>query len=397
MSLGMSSRWFPSPHIVLWTRAFVLALVLINAAFLIKAFQAGTWIYTQDHKIVPADFVSFWSTSHMLQKGPAADVYDWTLHHAAEVDVLGQDHTRHLPWLNPPVFLLAVYPLALMPYIAALFSWLGITFLAYAAAIRAILRNMSLWWLIAGACAFPATAWTVVTGQNGLLTGALVGGTLALLDKRPLVAGIFLGLLIYKPQFGILFPIVLLASARWKVFAAATATTLVLIGLTVILFGADTWLAFWNSIPLTQKAILAEGQMGTYKLQSFYGAVLWLTGSTAAAWAVQALATTAVAAGVIWIWRRRISVEIRSAALGLGALLATPYVLIYDFPVLAIPLAFLIRAGRERGFFSVRTASDAGRLRSRLCIPSHQIASRGNWVLPDRSHNQLPSDRRAYA
>jgi hypothetical protein len=38
------------------------------------------------------------------------------------------------------------------------------------------------------------------------------------------------------------------------------------------------------------------------------------------------------------------------AALAVGSLLATPYLYIYDFPVLAIPLAFLLRLGLRDGF-----------------------------------------------
>ena len=52
-------------------------------------------------------------------------------------------------------------------------------------------------------------------GQNGFLTAALIGGALGLLERRPALAGICLGLLTYKPQFGLLFPFVLIADRRW--------------------------------------------------------------------------------------------------------------------------------------------------------------------------------------
>src|SRR5262249_44378060 len=42
--------------------------------------------------------------------------------------------------------------------------------------------------------------------------------------------------------------------------------------------------------------------------------------------------------------------EIKAAALGVATLLVTPYLYIYDFPVLAVPIAFLVRLGLRDGF-----------------------------------------------
>jgi hypothetical protein len=42
--------------------------------------------------------------------------------------------------------------------------------------------------------------------------------------------------------------------------------------------------------------------------------------------------------------------DVKAAALGAGVLLMTPYALIYDFMILSVPIAFMIRAGLARGF-----------------------------------------------
>ena len=54
--------------------------------------------------------------------------------------------------------------------------------------------------------------------------------------------------------------------------------------------------------------------------------------------------------GVAWLWRQRVRYEIKAAALAIAAMLATPYLYIYDFAVLAIPLAFLMKLGLRDGF-----------------------------------------------
>ena len=51
-----------------------------------------------------------------------------------------------------------------------------------------------------------------------------VGGGLLLLDRRPVLAGILFGALCYKPHFGMLIPVALAASGRWRAFGAAAAS-----------------------------------------------------------------------------------------------------------------------------------------------------------------------------
>ena len=49
--------------------------------------------------------------------------------------------------------------------------------------------------------------------------------------------------------------------------------------------------------------------------------------------------------GLLWqMWRSRISFDLKAAALAVGALLVTPYLFLYDLVLLAIAMAFLIRA-----------------------------------------------------
>ena len=51
-----------------------------------------------------------------------------------------------------------------------------------------------------------------------------------------------------------------------------------------------------------------------------------------------------------WLWRSDAAFELKAAALALGSLLATPYVLDYDLVVLAVAIAFFARHGLRHGF-----------------------------------------------
>src|SRR3546814_13973031 len=89
---------------------------------------------------------------------------------------------------------------------------------------------------------------------NGFLTGALLIGGLRLLGTKPIVAGILFGILTVKPQLGILLPFALLAARQWTAIAAAGATTVLLVGISVLLFGWESWQAYIDLVIPLQTA-----------------------------------------------------------------------------------------------------------------------------------------------
>ena len=206
------------------------------------------------------DFSSFYAAgTHVLDGHPDAP-YDLSRQYAREQAMFGAA-TPFYGWLYPPFFLFIAAALALLPYGAALAAWQAATLGFYLLAIRAILAATQppiasdvavsgnrqwtsdpLWLLLA--LAFPAVLINVGHGQNGLLTAALVGGALAMLDRRPIVAGILFGLMAYKPQFGLMIPVVLAASGRWRTFSSAVATVALLAAAATLVFGWQVWHAF---------------------------------------------------------------------------------------------------------------------------------------------------------
>ena len=147
-------------------------------------------------------------------------------------------------------------------------------------------------WLLL-AVAFPAVFVNLGHGHNGFLTAALFGAALVTLDRRPIVAGILFGLLAYKPQFGVLIPLVLIASGRWRCFAAAAATVALFALATTLAFGADVWDAFLASTRFTRIVVLEQGDTGWHKIQSVFSWVRMWGGSIALAYAVQGAVTVA--------------------------------------------------------------------------------------------------------
>jgi hypothetical protein len=165
------------------------------------------------------------------------------------------------------------------------------------------------------------------------------------------LAGLCLGALTYKPQFGLLFPLVLGVAGYWRTFAAAAASGIAISIVSWLVFGTAAWLAFFAAIPVTANAVLSDGMTNFGKLQSVFGLVRALGGSESTAWLFQIPVAVATAIVVSNIWRRPAPFELKAAALATGTLLITPYSFVYDLTILALPMAFLIRLGLRTGFW----------------------------------------------
>jgi len=323
------------------------ALFVINATFFPAAFFAHGWIFDDKGIGIPTDFVNVWSAGRLVIEGHAAQAYDWDIQKQVQIAVLGQSYPGNFAWHYPPPFLFVATLLAHFPYAVAFIGWAVASLVPYLAVMRAIVgRPFGL--LLAAA--FPVVLTNTLVGQNGFLTASLIGGTLYLMPVRPVLAGICLGLLSYKPQYGLLFPLVLIAASQWTVFVTAAVVATALALLSWFAFGTESWQAFFHWMPMFSQAFLTEGRAPWGKMQSVFALVRYFGGAEQLAWGFQWIMSGAVAVLLALMWRSRISYSLKAAALATGTLLITPYLFLYDLMVLAIAVAFLVRIGLKQGF-----------------------------------------------
>jgi arabinofuranan 3-O-arabinosyltransferase len=324
-----------------------LAVLLSELVFLGGSFLQGYFIIDRAGHGIANDFVNVWAAGRLVLDGHPAAAYDWAVHRQVQEAAVGYAFDGEYRWHYPPPFLFAAALAALLPFVPAGLAWLAATGAAYAAAIRAIVGDRAGWLFALG---FPGAIWNVTAGQNGFLTTALIGGALGLLERHPVLAGCCLGLLTYKPQFGVLFPLVLVATGRWRAFAAAAAVALALAACSWLAFGSAPWLAMAQTVAKANQLVLTDGGVGWNKLQSAFGLVRALGGGESLAWTIQGGVAIAIAAALVVTWRSDAPYDLKAAALAVGAVLVTPYVFAYDLVVLAVPVAFLLRLGLARGF-----------------------------------------------
>jgi alpha-1,2-mannosyltransferase len=342
--------WLTPGRLRLWA----LAVLVASAAGLAYLVVTSDGLNDYQGRPLGTDFSNIYvAGSHVLEGRPEAP-FDPRQQFARAKQVFGPD-TPFYGWHYPPLFHPIAAALALMPYQLALIVWQAVTLALYLLATGAILKSSSrpgerhdgVWLLLA--VAFPAVLVNLGHGHNGFLTAALVSFALIHLDARPMLAGVLFGLLAYKPQFGLMIPLVLAATGRWRTVLAAAATVATLVLAVAFAFGLETWRAFFQSAGFT-RLVLEEGGPGWHMIQSVFSAVRMWGGPVPLAYAAQAATTLAIAAALIWLWRAQAAFALKAAALCLATLLATPYSLDYDMMLLAPAIAFLALDGLQRGF-----------------------------------------------
>jgi len=285
------------------------------------------------------DFVAYWAAGSLALEGNPAGAYDIALHRAVELGAIPLDGA--LPFAYPPCFLVLLAPFGLISYPAAAADWVLLTFAAYCLAMRRWAPEMP--WL---ALSFPPLLVNAITGQAGLLIAALLIGAMALLPKRPVLAGVLLGLLIVKPQLGLILPFALLAGREWRAIAGAAASCAGLVLLSFLLFGWEPWQAWLGNADLFA-SIASEGRAGWHHMASVYGALRLAGAGPAPAWIVHILVALAAAASTCLIWYRQADLGARAGALAAATALASPYLFVYDTLILVVPFLWLISRGRH--------------------------------------------------
>jgi alpha-1,2-mannosyltransferase len=294
------------------------------------------------------DFVSFWSASRLALDGQAAAVYEPAAHLAAQRALFpALQPSFYYAFFYPPSFLLICLPLALLPYSAALLVWLSTGFAALFACLRRILPQR---WAILPIVAFPALLLNASHGQNGFLSAACLGWSMLLLQRRPFVAGMCLGALVFKPHLLLGAPIALLAARRWTAIAGAATSALGLIVLSWFVLGENAWHGFLRGSALA-RATLEQGMVEFSKLQSVFAAVRLLHGGVGLAYAVQILSAGLTCALLGYIVARRPGASAESALMVAASLLCTPFLLDYDFVCLALPIAWVMAEAQRTGWW----------------------------------------------
>src|SRR5215475_2172385 len=204
---------------------FLRALLLLGGAlftltiatYLATTNWAGAFPRDKATLVLGRDFLNLWMYGRALfEGGDPSRFYDVATYNDALAQMLGPGYPGQ-NWPNPPTALVVMAPFGVLGYFPALMAWATVSLLAFTLAGRREVADLRTLLIV---LISPAALMCVLSGQSSLLTTAALLAIFALLDEGPLTAGVVIGLLTVKPQLGILFPFMLIASSRWKVFVS---------------------------------------------------------------------------------------------------------------------------------------------------------------------------------
>lgn len=337
---------------VLWVAAIVVAVPSIGYALLDQwAYWSGPLSRGQP---LGRDAYNFWTAARLCRTADCVSVYDSTAFAAAQRALLGPTNALNC-FLYPPSALLVMGWLSVMPYGAALFAWslLGLTAFVVAVAAPRFDKALVLLCLLS-----PMLLFNLIMGQTGLLCAALLIGGLRLSGHRPILAGLLIGLLSFKPVLGVLIPPLLLWRRQWTTFFSAVVTTVILALLPAMLWGWDIWRAFFEqAVPLQQQVLHHGSGIGVWMIPSTFNSARLLGWDTGAAYALHGVvALLAIVLMLTYAGCSRIQRAIGATDLLLVALatcLISPYIHNYDFSLLEG--ALIVWVGVNAGRTAFRT------------------------------------------
>ena len=344
-ALGIMKKRSISSRLAMYS---VLFFVLYVAIFL-AAFISQQRSEEKESIPIGIDYRMMYAAGETALSGNAVDVYKVPVQQAIVEQMLGTEMPKDVIWFYPPTFLLAIISLfSTLPFYVSMFLWLIATLILAVISARFLVhKQKSLALLTIG---YPSVLFTARWGQNSFLSTSLMSLGIAFMESKPVLSGLFFGLLTYKPQLAVFPFLILLVTKKWKVFRWSVFFTLVTVLCSVILFGVDTWLAFFQYFFKQTPALLSSVWIKTAAIQPTLYTALRLLGIKGALLDVF-MGIVGIAATVLamLVWKNTSRITLRGSAMVLGMFTFLPYFIQYDLMLLCIPLMLLVQDFIEYG------------------------------------------------
>jgi hypothetical protein len=326
---------------------YILLSLLLTAPFVWSLYWPAANGLDVTGNPIGRDFINAWAGPKLAFEGRLPVLFDFRAYHAAIGELFG----RPLPvysWSYPPQTLPLLWPLAQLPYFAALVAWTLGMFALFAATVVAQLEPSRRWQGVLLLAVAPASVLNALAGQNGFLSGALLLAGMLWIDRRPIASGIVFGLLTFKPQLGIAVPFVLLALGAWRTIASAVLTAALLVGVSLALFGIEPWRQYAEVTSPYQMTFLQHFD-GFYTLimSSVFAGARIFGASFELAMSLQVAVAIPVLFVTVWAVRRTTDACKRAFVVACAAPLLSPYAHNYDLTPIAGVLVWIL-CGRLR-------------------------------------------------
>lgn len=305
------------------------------------------------------DFLQFYISGKLIAQGRTALLYDQRIAWDELHNIVRQPTRVILPTVYGPQVGLFFQSLVGLSFFPAACVWVAISIVLYFGCVVWLWKSCANLRLYPGivalaAAAFPPLFHFFVRGQiSVLLLVCFTASFLAFRSGKHWLAGIALGLLVFKPQFLVAIPFLLLSAKAWKPLAGLLISAIAQIGLTWLYFGTSVMHLYFDTLLHVSRWIgiaeLAQAQAQMHSLRSFW---LLIVPWPSVAFLLYALSSIFVLALGIASWKSHGDLALRFASLIFVAVLINPHLFVYDLlvlaPALLLPVDWALRHADHR-------------------------------------------------
>lgn len=307
----------------------VLSIIYTSLDLAFKFSSGGVNVLT--------DFHAFYIVGQMFKNESVEHAYHFKTMFEAQNAFMGTQ--SFMPWSYPPQFNFIVAGLPILPLGLSYLFFVLFSFSCYIFTLRYLSGPYLAAVLISIA---PALLITIRCGQNGFITGTLIGLFIIALPKRRFYAGLVLGLMVIKPHLAVGITLISFILRRWSVMA--TAAMIVLLSSLFVTFysGQGIWIAFISGAREASKFL----ELGLYPLNrmiSIYASFLSFGFSAGLALTAQIVVALSSCFIVFFTWRRNWKPDRMLGISALATLYVSPYGYDYDLTILGVALSILIQ------------------------------------------------------
>jgi Glycosyltransferase family 87 len=332
----------------------------ILVTFLVAMIVLHAWMFFRLRREIATgypDFTIFYTAGKCIIQDRGRQLYDLETQFAIQREFASEVKHREnpLPFNHPPFEALLFAPLASLPYVAAYFVWTVFNIVLMLGfwnllrprlpALHGFLPALP---LLAMFAFFPLIM-ALLQGQDAILLLFLYGLAFsALATGRAFVAGLFLGLALFKFQLVLPFVLVLLVRRQWRAVAGFVITAF---GLLLVSAAVVGWRGVMAYPGFVLRLSRSGAEAGIYprdmpNLRGLVAGSLHLSGLPATLLIV-ALSIALVALVAHW-WRVRPQRAQPKHEFGLGfslcltvAIITSYHLLVHDLSLLILPILLL--------------------------------------------------------
>jgi glycosyl transferase family 87 len=332
-----------------------LKAVAIGLGLALTALTIRHWYGTFTYGHPPcedcrADFPSIYSGARLMWQSPSA-LYDEASQLAIQRTIDPRIGDSTLPFTYPPFVAAVLMPLGRLSFPLAFVAITLINATLLVMSIRLLIKRLqlsheqSLWLILTSLCSFGVHSALLQGQASFILLMLLLLFTLAVQENRPARAGLFTGLLFFKPQLQAVPSIILLMRRKWLALILAAATVIALVLISWLLVGSSGIVQYVDLLTgyLTKK----EGH-GSYpeSMQNLRALVQYAAPFQWVPYLWFALVLPIVA--LIFLLNARLCTEPKTNAVQwignfAASVLIAPHFNGHDLAVLMIPTAFALK------------------------------------------------------